>query len=457
MIGESGKEIPFEKHPLYQEAMDQIVAGDKEAAIATLRRLSQRYPDEQFLQDLLVRVQLQSTFGGGEYIPVDHSQGTPILRTVVMVMLAVATCLVIVAAIIALNENFIKDFQRVEAQAERNQELWDSVEWHLDRGDLSGAREILETLAAEFSEDTAVQEALARIDHLKLCSDMLNDAADLGERGDWQAALELLYQMPQDCPNLEKRDKLLADLKEVGTVETAWAEVQRLVDAEDWRAAITTLTWIREQDQEFKTQQVENLLFECHLRVARQLLDGARGDLESVREAAGHIQEALTLRPTDQGLVEEYRLAVGYVAGYEAYERGDWSVAVVRWEPLYAMRPDYQTGVLREKLQESYPLAANQLIAEANGSMMRLTQAIDYFDQALAIDPDNEELQQQRSLAVEYRAGHEAFVQMDFALAISHWGPIYAMRPDYQNGALRENLRSACSQSALPDEQYCIP
>ncbi|MFN2165364.1 MAG: hypothetical protein ACK2U9_03800, partial [Anaerolineae bacterium] len=67
--------IPFEKHPLYQEAMDQIVAGDKEVAVDTLKRLSERYPDEQFLQDLLVRVQLQSTFGNGEYIPVDRSQG----------------------------------------------------------------------------------------------------------------------------------------------------------------------------------------------------------------------------------------------------------------------------------------------------------------------------------------------------------------------------------------------
>ena len=74
MAEKSSTVIPFEKHPLYQEAMDQIVAGDKEAAVDTLKRLSERYPDEQFLEDLLVRVQLQSTFGDEKYIPVDRSQ-----------------------------------------------------------------------------------------------------------------------------------------------------------------------------------------------------------------------------------------------------------------------------------------------------------------------------------------------------------------------------------------------
>ena len=48
------KGIPFERHPLYEEAMQQIVAGDKEGAVASLKRLSEHYPDEQFLQDCLL-------------------------------------------------------------------------------------------------------------------------------------------------------------------------------------------------------------------------------------------------------------------------------------------------------------------------------------------------------------------------------------------------------------------
>ena len=240
-------------------------------------------------------------------------------------------------------------------------------------------------------------------------------------------------------------------------METAWLEAQNYLAAGDCQSAITTLTWIRQQDSRFRRSQVEDYLFQCLTGVARQLLDGSGGDVESVRQAADYLQDALMFQPGDQEWGNEKRLAVGYVAGHDAYDHGNWSVAVVRWEPLDVMRPNYLNGVLRQKLDESYPLAATQLIAEANGSIRLLTQAIDYLDQALVRDPGNEDLIQERTLAIEYLDGLEASVQGDLALAIAHWGPIYAVRPDYQNGALSEKLREACTLSTAPDEQYCKP
>jgi len=458
MAERSNNAIPFEKHPLYQEAMDQIVAGDKDAAVDTLKRLSERYPDEQFLQDLLVRVQLQSTFGdGGEYIPVEHSQGTPILRTVVMVMLVLTTCLVVAAGLIAIYNEFFRPDPGVAVELARYDELWDDVEFYLDGGDLVSARQTLETLLAEFPVDGPAQQALEDLDQRILCSDMYSEASRLKERGELEAAGETASQAPQDCYNHERFVALLEQLEEMSSEETAWAEALNRADAGDWEGAITLLTWLRSQNQEFKTEQVVNLLFEAHTRVARELLDGARGDVGRIRAAASHLKEALTLKPGNQDILDEYRLAVGYVAGYEAYASGDWSNAVVRWEPLHAMRPDYQDGALREKLFESYPLAAEQLIAESGGSIMRMKQALDYFDRALEIDPGNEELQEEKELAAEYLAGNEAFVQSDFGLAISHWGPLHELRPDYLDGKLEENLRLACTQSAVPNEQYCTP
>ena len=457
MEDSSNKAIPFERHPLYEEAMQQIVAGDKEGAVATLRRLAEYYPNEQFIQDLLVRIQLQSTFGGEDYIPVDHSQGTPILRTLVLAMLAITTCLVVATGLIAVKANYLDPLRANEALAEEINVLWDDFIRLRDAGDLIGAREKLQELAILTPDDPQVQEGLAEIDWLILCSGMYADAVSFNERGDWQAAMDKLYQIPQECPTFDRAQEFIAELKELGSVETAWLEAQNFLVDEDLLGAITTLTWIRSQDPSFRRVQVEDYLVQTHTRVAQQLLDGARGDVESVRQAASHLKEALTLKPTNQDLATEYRLAVGYVAGYEAYDRGDWSVAVVRWEPHYVMRPDYQNGVLQQKLLDSYPRAARQLIAEANGSVRLLTQAIDNLDQALVVDPGNEELVQERAFAVEYLAGLEAFVKMDWDLAIAHWGPIYTVRPDYQNDVLAEKLREACTQSTAPDELYCKP
>jgi len=292
MEDSSNKAVPFERHPLYEEAMQQIVAGDKEGAVATLRRLAEYYPNEQFIQDLLVRIQLQSTFGGEDYIPVDHSQGTPILRTLVLAMLAITTCLVVATGLIAVKANYLDPLRANEAQADQINSQWDDFDWRFEAGDLSGARETLEQLATLTPGDPAILEALEEIKWRELCSNMYADAVSLNERGDWQAAMDLLYQIPPECDNQPQAQALLADLKELGSVETAWLEAQTLLAAEDWLGAITTLTWIRQQNPGFRRVQVEDYLFQTHTRVAQQLLDGARGDAESVRQAGSHLKEA---------------------------------------------------------------------------------------------------------------------------------------------------------------------
>jgi tetratricopeptide (TPR) repeat protein len=453
------KAIPFEKHPLYQEAMEQIKAGDKQAAVATLERLCEQYPHEQFLQDLLVRVQLQTQLGGAEYIAAERSQGTPILRTLVMVMLAITTCLVVAVGVIGV-ANARKGDEEQQALVRQVNAGWDEVDRLKQGGDLIGMRQELETLAALKPDDSAfqqeIQQALAEVDRLKWCADTFGEAGARENRGDYQGALDLYIQITPDCSQYDEAQAAIERLKKLDTVETAWMEARSLFDAGDYSGAIVTLNWIREQDADFNREQVESMLFEAHRQLGFALLDGARGNVEAVDEAGTHFAEALKYR-YDQELATERRLAVGYVAGYQSYQGGDYVAAVVKWEPQYAERPDYQNGVLEDKLYESYPLAARQLIAEANGSVMRLTQAVDYLDQALAKDPANEELEQERTLAVEFLAGQEAYSQADYVLAISHWGPISAEQPDYQNGTLEERLRESCSLSTAPDEQYCTP
>ncbi|NIV29630.1 MAG: hypothetical protein GWN58_09005, partial [Anaerolineae bacterium] len=335
----SNKAIPFEKHPLYEEAMQQIVAGDKEAAVATLTRLSEHYPDEQFLQDLLVRVQLQSTFGGGDYIPVDHSQGTPILRTVVLVMLAITTCLVVAAAAIAIKTNYLDKYFENEAVAAEIETLWEDLGKYKAAGDLVRVRQILEELNLLTPDNPDVQDALAEVDRLQWCSDTYADAVALDRRGDWQAAGDLASQIPQDCPNYEDVQRFYEGLKKSGAIKSAWAEALGLYDAGDCSGAVVTLTWIREEDPDFLRTQVEDLLYQCHKRDGFELLGSAQGDVLLVKEAAEQFQAALMFQPTDQQLLTEYGLAVDYVAGHEAYDRGDWAVAVVRWEPPYEEQP----------------------------------------------------------------------------------------------------------------------
>jgi hypothetical protein len=448
---------PFEKHPLYDEAMQKARDGDEEGAVAALRRLAELYPDEQFIKDLLLRFQLRTTFSAEDHIAVDHTQGTPVLRTMVVLLLAVTACLVIVTAGIAAYNRWWLPMSRAQEQSADVEVLWNDVERRLDAGDLSGAREILKVLYVEMPDDPRIEEKLQQINLLQSWADLYADAVASREQGRWQDALDLAYQIPRESSNYDRAQRLIKELQDVAALEAAWQEVQNLVQAEDWQSAISTLNWVRAQNSAFRRTEVEDLLYQIHLRLARELLSTADGNPDLLRQAVGHLSEALTLRPTDSELIEEKQLAVGFVAGSEAYARGDWVAAVVRWEPVYSTQPDYQGSTLERNLFEAYPRAAKQLISESKGSERLLYQALGYLEQALSVQPEDEELLEQRHLVTEYLKGLEAFRQESWDLAIAQWGPIHALRPDFLGGVLEEKLGLACASSESPDATFCLP
>jgi hypothetical protein len=315
----------------------------------------------------------------------------------------------------------------------------------------------LAILSSETPGDPRIDETLALINQRQAWADLYADALLHKEWGDWQTAYDLARQIPPESPNYNLAQRLIEETQELADLEAAWQDVQGQIAAENWQGAISNLIWIRTQNPEFRRTEVEDQLYLANERLARQLVDQAGGNPESLRAAVIYFDQALTLQPNNRELIDERKLAVGFVAGSDALGRGDWVAVVTSWEPVYAARPDYQGGMLAQRLEEAYPQAARQLIDQANGSERQLDQALGYLDKALVSQPENEELREERHLIVEYLSGLEAFRLEDWDLAIAYWGPIHTAYPGYQNGALEDKLRLACTSSSSPDETYCVP
>ena len=455
--------IPFERHPLYDEAMQKARAGDEDGAVVALRRLTELYPEEQFINDLLLRFQLRTTFSTEEHISVDHTQGAPALRTMVLLMLAVTACLVIITVgVAAFNRGWLQPILDTlglqGGETSKDTEiLWIDLERRLQAGDLAGAREILAVLEIETPGDPRIEETRQRLDFLQSCSNLYSDAVKARDAKDWQHALDLAYEIKQECPEYDRAQRLIKDVQDLAALEDAWQEVQSLVQAEDWQSAVSTLNWIRAQNSAFRRTEVEDLLYQIHRRLALELIGTAYGNLDSLRQAISHLSEALTLRPTDRELADQKDLAVRFVAGSEAYARNDWVAAVERWEPVYRIQPSYQGSALERNLLDAYPRAAKQLISESKGSERLLNQALGYLDEALSRQPEDAELLEERHLVTEYLKGLEAYRQENWDLAIAQWGAIHALRPDFLGGVLEEKLASACTNSESPDPTFCLP
>jgi tetratricopeptide (TPR) repeat protein len=288
-------------------------------------------------------------------------------------------------------------------------------------------------------------------------SDRFVDAVEAWSRGDCETALPLLNEVESLSPGYRNARQLIEDCQQLQSLDVAWQEAQSLQQAEDWQGLVSTLLAIRAQKPDYKRAQLEEMLYQAYGQLGRQELEGARGDLEVMGQAIGYLQEALRLRPGDQALAEDLRLARRYVSGAEAFAREDWEDAVEYWEPIYLAQPDYQNGILRDQIEDAYPRAGRQLIDQAEGSADQIRQGIFYLERALSFDPNDQILLQERQVAQQYLAGLEAYREASWDAAIREWAPVYAARPGYQGGTLAEQLETACNNSDEPDPGVCPP
>jgi hypothetical protein len=440
----------FEEHELYRAAVEDLGASRESEAAEKLRRLIALYPEEQAPRDLLVRIELKASLATTGRVRPTFARPPPILRGILLILFALALTLMVFAVFVwALDE--IVPPPATPSPAEEAQ----SCQELEDAGDLSNAR-------ACWQETANNEDALARVaskeDLLRLC----REAIGARDGGDLQRALDLFNQIGGQVQNLPEGDRIFYDCnypeqiqlteKEM-RLEALWQEAQDRFGAGDLLGGIDALKRLRQEDRSYRAAEVRELLYQAYVQLANPLLD-TDGDCGALRQAVVYLDGALEERPGDQSLNNERQLAYRYVQGCDAAEDGDWPAAIEWWQRVYDDRSNYGGGVLASKLRQAYPLACDMLVDEANGD---LEGAIACLDDALEIIPGDDALVRERYLATEYVAGAEAFSREFWNLAILRWGPIYAIRPDYQNGLLEANLRQACTEDPEPDAELCPP
>jgi tetratricopeptide (TPR) repeat protein len=456
--GAPGEPRPFDEHPLYRAAMKQLAKGDETGAADKLRRLSKLYPRELALRDQLVRLDLRATLLAEAPAEGAQQRSSPFLRALVFVLFALTVAVVLLFAVAVAYDQFKPSGPVVDLQATQVIEsLRQDAQQRMAAGDYPGARTAYQAVLTQVPGEPTAQAALEQIDRYEALDQQYVDALLAQQQEDWKTALELLRQISAESPGYRDVEQRIQDLEELEALETSWTEAQNLIAAGDWPGATSLLIEIRTRDPDFHRTEVEEQLYRAYTQMADLQIKEANGNLNFLQQAIFDLNQALRLRPTDRDLIEERRLATEFVAGFAAFDAQDWAAAVDHWEQIQSARPDYQGGVLEGYLRQAYPQAAGQLIAQANGSLPVLRRAIGYLDRALAFQPGDAQLANERQQAAEYVAGAEAFAQGKWDTAIAHWGPLYAVYPDYQGGVLEANLRLACASGSSSAMALCPP
>lgn len=150
-------------------------------------------------------------------------------------------------------------------------------------------------------------------------------------------------------------------------------------------------------------------------------------------EAEQKLAEARTkaAQPSPTAATSQTQPATLLAEGQAAYDRGAWDEAIQKLEALQTLDPNYEQALARRLLVGAYTNGGLKLVNED-----RLEEAIRYFDQALTLQPDNSDVQQQRKLATLYQAALGTW-GVNWRETIKDLTDLYALKPDYKDTSQR--------------------
>ena len=141
-----------------------------------------------------------------------------------------------------------------------------------------------------------------------------------------------------------------------------------------WDGAILKLEQLRQLDNSYQPEDVQDMTFRALSSRGMQLVNE-----DSLEEALRYFDRALEMRPDDNSLQAQRRMAALYQTG-QSYWEADWQRAIATFTDLYALSPEYKDT--KQRLHDAYVSYGDSLADDG-----RWCQAREQFAEAIAIIP----------------------------------------------------------------------
>jgi tetratricopeptide (TPR) repeat protein len=206
-----------------------------------------------------------------------------------------------------------------------------------------------------------VQSARANIEQelhaVQLAADMRN-AQDLLQAGRANDARLLLQNIAAKVPDYPGLDQTMQQADTMAALEDQYNQAMQQIQANDPAGALATLEKISAKEPYYRD-------------VSIQITD----------------------------LKREIFLSDMQAQADQAFNSKDWAKAVSGYETIHALDPLYQTQEIEDRLYQGYIDAAEAALADPGATLEALQTAEDYYSKALALRPQNQEVQQLRAQA----------------------------------------------------------
>jgi len=338
-------ELPaLHEHPIYKEGIAQMAGGQWQQALRSIQLLQGIYRDDAEIEELFDQVQMRATLT--QFQPRQTSRTIRSLHPRWLMIGVFLAMFVAVAAYITY-EMWIGPVIVQEFRLSQITDLRSEADEAMVVGDYAQARQSLQRLLALYPEDSQTLETLRRIEQLERASVLYDESKALMDAGSWDQAIETLIELQSLDAEYRDLPQLLQTARESQAMEKQYQAAEETFTREEWASAIAQYHNLRETNLTFRFDEIQERLFESHLRYGQTILEEAGNDIDGVSEAISNFSEALKIRPMDAKALNERRLAENYLA---ALYSDDQDEVIDVLQIIYDEQPDYAGSQAAELL-----------------------------------------------------------------------------------------------------------
>ncbi len=409
----SSESETYIKSPAFQEAMDHFRVGRWDAGFVKLIEVEKNFPMESDLRAIHQEMEVRSRVSQYELEENKKQHLQKIARYGIRIGGALIGLVVVILAISTYSgwiqsqiDKAQADFSQSMLQAELAIDFRNGQQL-ITAGKSDEALVVYESIKAKDPNFPGLADAIGQAQALKDIEVKYTQAMSLLQVGDTAQALALLQEINQKMPNyrdVSMQVKSLLTETRMATVlqqsDTAFAE-QRYEDA------LAGYESLRLMNPSFETSHVEEYLFQSYINAARALLAEPVPSLATLKKIDEYFSNALALRPLDR-------------------------------EALAARTQVRQ--VIESSMIGDYVSQAQAVLASEPDSLEAQQAAEDLLSKALAVSPNDPNVQVQFELAKAYIQAIGDFTSSDWDGVIKQLEFVIGEQASYANGTAIQML-----------------
>lgn len=171
---------------------------------------------------------------------------------------------------------------------------------------------------------------------------------------------------------------------------------------------------------------------------------------EAARSAILALEATDAVETVPESIAEPTAVDIEWARAVTLFEEGRWQEAIQRLSLVQTMQADYKNVERDQLLFFSYVELARGVIAEGN-----LEEAVQLFDSALEVDPDNALVQQERYMTAHY-VDVKTYWGADWSRVIGLLEDLYRIDPEYRDVQyLLQRAHVQQGESFAREENWC--